>query len=101
PLRSTVHDSFPTRRSSDLHLFTTGQITESMIDKLKRDERKGVQKLVKAYETNKAKEKALKEKFAQMCRYENKHYSNGLRFIAGVDRKSTRLNSSHVSISYA
>ncbi|HLR07910.1 MAG TPA: ribonuclease HII [Bacillota bacterium] len=67
------------------HLFTTGQITESMIDKLKRDERKGVQKLVKAYETNKAKEKALKEKFAQMCRYENKHYSNGLRFIAGVD----------------
>lgn len=66
-------------------LFKAGELTEGLIANLKKDERKGVQSLIKSYENQKQKEKALAEKFVEMCHYEQKGRANGSEYIAGID----------------
>ncbi|MFD1387951.1 ribonuclease HII [Oceanobacillus oncorhynchi subsp. oncorhynchi] len=50
-----------------------------------QDERKGVQTLIQSYQRKKEREKRLIKQFAEMQRYENKAYMNGIEKIAGVD----------------
>src|SRR5699024_11867090 len=93
--------SFPTRRSSDLtfkqKLSTTSQqvqeLQASLKDKQKVDLTALEQQLT---ELKKAYETALNQRDQS-----KKYYQEATALIKNIDRKSTRLNSSHVSISYA
>lgn len=66
-------------------LFKAGEVNEELIATLKMDERKGVQSLIRSYENQKRKEKALEEKFMEMCHYEQTGHANGYQYIAGID----------------
>lgn len=66
-------------------LFKAGELNEALIANLKRDERKGVQSLIKSYEKQLLKEKVLAEKFIEMSQYEQKCFANGSQYIAGID----------------
>ncbi|SDQ61106.1 ribonuclease HII [Virgibacillus salinus] len=66
-------------------LFETEKVDESFVNDLKKDERKGVQKLIKQYERQKLREQKIKQNFVQMSRYEKNCYANGCQYIAGVD----------------
>ncbi|WP_085992406.1 ribonuclease HII [Oceanobacillus senegalensis] len=71
---------------SDLkRLFQNGQLHDEMVQELKKDDRKGVQKIVQSYEKQKQKEAELEIKFEEMCQYEHRANSNGKEFVAGVD----------------
>src|SRR5699024_11842741 len=88
-----VIHSFPTRRSSDLNNrgFVFDNLEEWMPTKILKTQEEFFEKLIFLLESEKdvdeAKRRMLKGKFF-------KYHDN-------QDRKSTRLNSSHVSISYA
>ncbi|WP_010530644.1 ribonuclease HII [Lentibacillus jeotgali] len=66
-------------------LFEADKLDETYINKLKLDERKGVQKLIERYERKKLNDKALKENFLRMSQYEQKNYADGCQYIAGMD----------------
>ena len=66
-------------------LFKAGELNEALIADLRQDERKGVQNLIKSYENQILKEKALEDKFTKMCRFEQKGYADGHQYIAGMD----------------
>src|SRR5690606_39725951 len=76
-----VLPSFPTRRSSDLRLVLCGS------RRRRDDRRQGGARLVSAMGAG------LGGVFQHVCGAD--------RDVAALDRKSTRLNSSHVKISYA
>src|SRR5699024_12558673 len=80
--------SFPTRRSSDLS--TIAKLQEEIIS-LKQQE----EKFKKQVNSQQRKLSRLKELFNSVD-YTIKNF-----MTTDIDRKSTRLNSSHVSISYA
>ncbi|WP_332690637.1 ribonuclease HII [Halalkalibacter lacteus] len=65
-----------------LHSHDTNQ---EMLDMLRNDKRKGVQRILKRYETMKNKQIALEEMHAQMTEYENNLRKKGNRNIAGLD----------------
>lgn len=66
-------------------LFEDKKIDELILDELKNDTRKGVQTLIKRYEKQQEKQKALELKFLNMTAYENRARENGYQLIAGVD----------------
>jgi len=66
-------------------LFQSGDISEEILIELKQDERKGVRQLIERYEKQKRKEKALRQQFIEMTRYEKRAYDNGAQYVAGVD----------------
>ncbi|WP_099158079.1 ribonuclease HII [Virgibacillus ndiopensis] len=66
-------------------LFVSGDISDEYVTNLKSDERKGVQALIKSFESKKRREQELEEKFINMCYYEKKCYQNGCNYIAGID----------------
>src|SRR5690606_41885764 len=93
------HPSFPTRRSSDLKLFAIAKQT-------------GAQAIHPGYgflsENAEFARRCAREKIVflgptpeQMEAFGLKHTARKLAEASDLDRKSTRLNSSHVKISYA
>ncbi|WP_163971208.1 ribonuclease HII [Oceanobacillus halotolerans] len=66
-------------------LFQQDKIKESQLKQLKKDPRKGVQQLVKAYEKKLAKVRQLEFKFKEMSRIEDYYYDRGYHYIAGMD----------------
>ncbi|WP_430785965.1 ribonuclease HII [Virgibacillus flavescens] len=66
-------------------LMNGDNFTETELIQLKEDSRKGVQKLCEIYEKHRRKEQALENQFIEMSMYETKCYSNGCKFVAGID----------------
>lgn len=66
-------------------LFLENNVTEQLINELRQDERVGVKKLLKKYETMKKQEEELRRSFHEKSKYENQLRSQGIEFIAGVD----------------
>ncbi|HEX6593916.1 MAG TPA: ribonuclease HII [Bacillota bacterium] len=66
-------------------LYTNGKFTNELVEKLRRDQRKGVQVLVNRYEKDQRKQQTLETAYFKMCAYENKLINQGYHFIAGVD----------------
>src|SRR5690625_2212793 len=66
-------------------LFECGKISDEWIEELRKDERKGVQQLIKSYERKKRQAQALEQKFMEMSFFEQKNYADGCEYIAGVD----------------
>ncbi|MFD1850399.1 ribonuclease HII [Oceanobacillus bengalensis] len=66
-------------------LIKDGEVKEEQIEQLKKDERKGVQKIMKSYEKQIQKERELEKNYLEMCVYENKAYNRGAKFVAGID----------------
>ena len=70
----------------DIKNILAGNPTEEQLAELRQDERAGVQKLLAAYEKKREKEKAERERFANMLNYENEYLSlPGITHIVGVD----------------
>src|SRR5699024_12186041 len=88
-------ESFPTRRSSDLNQETIVKVSSAKTSSKDLDIQDLVIILVKGYDT----EKILMENMNIIG--DNTVVMTLQNGIGNVDRKSTRLNSSHVSISYA
>ncbi|WP_379597039.1 ribonuclease HII [Oceanobacillus luteolus] len=66
-------------------MFEHNEITEELIEQLKRDERKGVQVLLHKYEKEKLKKEQQLANFEEMLTYEKHAKNNGHQYIAGVD----------------
>ncbi|KHF39797.1 ribonuclease HII [Halalkalibacter okhensis] len=66
-------------------IFHSNEIDDEMVELLKKDERKGVQKLLKRYETMKQKETALEHMHIKMTEYESALRKDGFLHIAGLD----------------
>lgn len=62
-----------------------GRLNEAVLEELKKDERKGVQKLIHTYEKRIAKEKELEKQFLEMCLYEDEAFAKGKQYVAGID----------------
>ena len=60
-------------------------VDEDFVERLKSDERSGVQKLVKQYENKMQKEYDEFQKFITMSIYENELRYSGVELIAGID----------------
>ncbi|WP_324777918.1 ribonuclease HII [Virgibacillus senegalensis] len=60
------------------------QVSDSFLEQLHMDDRKGVHKLVAAYQKRKQKESAQQELFVKMSKFEKKHYQLG-NIVAGID----------------
>lgn len=66
-------------------LFEENKIDALILDELRNDNRKGVQTLIKRYEKQQEKQKALQLKFLNMTAYEKRARESGYQLIAGVD----------------
>lgn len=66
-------------------LFYSKEQDETLVERLKNDERKGVQQLIKKWEKIKENERLLHKKFAEMTVFERKYRDEGYRLIAGID----------------
>ncbi|MUK89932.1 ribonuclease HII [Ornithinibacillus sp. L9] len=66
-------------------LFHEGNIDDHLLNELKKDERKGVQQLIKNYEKQKLKKLALEKTYEEMRTFEKKNYARGCKNIAGID----------------
>jgi len=66
-------------------LSTTTERNDEFIVQLKKDERKGVQTLVKRWWNEKEQQKRKHEKFMEMTVYEQKYQKEGYQYIAGID----------------
>lgn len=62
-----------------------GSPDDNLINQLKADERKGVQKLLQAYDRQLDKERKLAEQFYEMQSFERSAFSRGYNFIGGTD----------------
>lgn len=69
----------------ELKLANNTEISEEFIQDLKKDERKGVQKLALKWEREKEKHLQLVEQFQQMSQYEKSLWAEGISFLAGID----------------
>src|SRR5207249_11609012 len=88
--RTRALPSFPTRRSSDLHdAVHVGEIAEQQIGTARRQL---VGRMLAGRDRHRHRAAAPRALHVEGCVADDRH---------AVDRKSTRLNSSHVSISYA
>jgi ribonuclease HII len=61
------------------------QFTHDEIEQLRKDSRKGVQKLIDQYDTALMKKEALRRKYEEMMVFEKEVYNSGKTFIAGID----------------
>lgn len=66
-------------------LLNGGEQDETFVGKLKCDERKGVQRILKKWEKRKENERKLHNKFVEMTMFERKYRARGYRLIAGID----------------
>ncbi|MFC2950127.1 ribonuclease HII [Virgibacillus sediminis] len=66
-------------------LLKSGELDEQDVNELKKDERKGVQSLVKAYEKEKRMKKQLEDNFREMGIFEREARLAGKTYIAGID----------------
>lgn len=66
-------------------IFENEEITEEILNELRKDERKGVKQLIIRYEKLKEKQAKLQVKFTEMMRYESAARARGCRYIAGID----------------
>ncbi|WP_077326161.1 ribonuclease HII [Virgibacillus siamensis] len=66
-------------------LLESDNITDTFINELRTDERKGIKKLIERYERKKQKELELEDRYKRMCWFEQKNYAKSHRFIAGMD----------------
>lgn len=66
-------------------MFQANIVTDEHIKQLMKDQRKGVQQLIRSYERQKAKLALLKEQFSNMLTYEKKLWNKGFKYVAGVD----------------
>ncbi len=60
-------------------------ICDSMVEKIKADNRKGVQKAFLKWEKKREKEQLLEENFQEMLKYEQKLRMENISLIAGID----------------
>ena len=70
---------------TEIKELLAGTPTAQQLAMLAQDERKGVQKLLAAYNKRLKKAAQERERFAQMLAYEKQLYSEGCQYIAGVD----------------
>ena len=70
---------------SEVKKLLEGEPTAEKLAELATDGRKGVQKLLAAYNKRQQKLQAERERFARMLQFENKLYDEGYTAIAGVD----------------
>ncbi|MFS0561225.1 ribonuclease HII [Terribacillus sp. 179-K 1B1 HS] len=62
-----------------------GTYSDEMLSSWQEDHRAGVQKLMEAHRRKVEKEKGLRERYNQMCTFENIYYDKGKQYIAGID----------------
>jgi ribonuclease HII len=72
-------------REIEEKLATENDIDSPFIYALKKDERKGVQQLLKRWQNKREQEKKLYEKHLLMTSFENKYRLEGYKYIAGID----------------
>ncbi len=65
-------------------LLEADQVSDSFLDELKQDDRKGVHKLIAGYQKRKQKQFMLQELFVKMSVFEKKHHQLG-NMVAGID----------------
>ncbi|WNF39039.1 ribonuclease HII [Bacillaceae bacterium IKA-2] len=61
------------------------EISEDLLNDIKSDERKGIQKQYTKWLINKDKQKKLESQFKEMSKYEQNLWGNGTSYIAGID----------------
>ncbi|TQS75576.1 ribonuclease HII [Ornithinibacillus gellani] len=61
------------------------EMSQEFLEQLKRDERKGVQALLRTYERKQQKLALQKNAFQQMSQFERKANAMGKQFVAGID----------------
>lgn len=66
-------------------LLESDDVTDTFINELRTDERKGIQKLIERYEKKKLKDEEMEQNYTRMCWYEQKNHAKSCRFIAGID----------------
>lgn len=66
-------------------LFKEERVEEGFLGLLKRDERKGVQRLLLKWEKQEQLKGQLHEQFVNMTIFERKYRAEGFRYIAGID----------------
>ncbi|NEU29392.1 ribonuclease HII [bacterium LRH843] len=66
-------------------LFKDGEVDEKLLTTLYEDERKGVQTLLKQYQSRKKKQVMLEELHERMTVHENRLTMEGYHYIAGID----------------
>lgn len=66
-------------------LFGKEEVTKEFLKALKKDSRKGVQKLVLKWERQEEQKKQVHEQFVNMTFFEKKYRSEGFHTIAGID----------------
>lgn len=69
----------------DQLLFSKDKVDMEYIEELKKDNRKGVQKLIMKWEKQEAQKELAHSQFVEMTSFERKYRSQGFRFIAGID----------------
>lgn len=60
-------------------------LSESILKELRMDKRKGVQAALRSWDSRQKKKQDLEETFQYMMMYENKAFSAGFKYIAGID----------------
>ena len=66
-------------------LLNQDNISEEILNELKKDERSGVQKLLISYAKKQEKKLFYKKEYEKKSFYENKCYNNGCKYICGID----------------
>ncbi|MGM8211772.1 ribonuclease HII [Virgibacillus sp. W0430] len=66
-------------------LFASEKITEHLLESLRKDERKGVQQLIRGYLRKQQKLQEAEKMFVAMSHYEHEGYLQQYKWIAGVD----------------
>ncbi|SDH92776.1 ribonuclease HII [Alteribacillus bidgolensis] len=66
-------------------ILACSNVEDKWLEKLRKDERKGVQQLIAQYEKKLAYNKKLEEEYATLLRNEKEWQALGYRYIAGVD----------------
>ncbi|MBT2681335.1 ribonuclease HII [Bacillus sp. ISL-35] len=69
----------------DQVLFSKEKVDREFIEELKKDNRKGVQKLIMKWEKQEAQKELIHRQFVEMTSFERKYRSQGFRFLAGID----------------
>lgn len=66
-------------------LMKEDALSQSEIDQLRTDKRKGVQQLISQYDKRQLESEHLKQLFQKMSYYEQHYYEKGMNYIAGID----------------
>src|SRR5699024_10833607 len=66
-------------------LYIAGHLSEELVEDLRSDKRKGVQRLIATYERDQEKMRERIQNFDKMQGFEQSYRKSGKRYIAGVD----------------